>query len=109
VCRAQLSVYDASAGACHKRMGSPSPFNAQRMLPPDSGKTLGSERVFRPGSLSSSQQAFIDGRDATVRLPRKEDRPGRAPVGKHPLATNRWARYQVARVMREYLVHACGA
>jgi hypothetical protein len=78
------------------------------MLPPDSGKTLGSERVFRPGSLSSSQQAFINRMDATVRFPRKKDRPGRVPAGKHPLATNRWVRDQVALVMREYLVHPYG-
>jgi len=64
-------------------------------------------RVNRPGFLSSSQQAFIDRMDATVRLPRKEDRPGRVPTGRHPLATNRWVRDQVAGIMREYLEHPC--
>jgi hypothetical protein len=42
-----------------------------------------------------------------VRLPRKEDRPGRVPVANQPLATNRRARDETARVMREYLEHPC--
>src|SRR5229473_4102565 len=49
-------------------------------------------RVFRPGPLSPSQRAFIARMDATVRL---ANRSGRVPVGKHPLAINRWVRDQV--------------
>jgi len=64
-------------------------------------------RVFRPGPLSPSQRAFLKRMDATVRLPMKANRFGRVPVGKHPLATNRWVRDRVVRAMREYLEHPC--
>jgi hypothetical protein len=64
-------------------------------------------RVFRPGPSSPSQRAFIDRMDATVRLPRREDRSRRIPPGRHSLAANRLVREQVARVMREYLEHPC--
>lgn len=56
-----------------------------RVAPPATGVY----RAFRPGSPSGTQRAFISRMDATVRLPMKVDRPGRVPVGKHRLATNR--------------------
>ena len=62
-------------------------------------------RVFRPGSPSSSQQAFIDRMDATVYVLGKEDRPGRVPVGRHQLAINRRVRDEAAQAVREYLQH----
>jgi hypothetical protein len=51
--------------------------------------------------------APTDSHFATVRLPRREDRPDNFPVGRHPLATRRWLRDEAARVLREYLEHPC--
>jgi hypothetical protein len=64
-------------------------------------------RVYRPGPLSASQRRFIARMDATVRLPRREDRASRIPSNEHPLTANRAVRDRLAQVMREYLVHPC--
>jgi hypothetical protein len=84
------------------------PYHRRRLFFTERGLRrllLRAYRVYRPGSLSSSQQEFIDRMDATVRLPRKEDRPGGIPVSRHPLAINRRVRDEAAQAMREYLEH----